>query len=201
MSDIVILGGGGHARVVFDALQNSDYRVVGYTSKEDSCSKKLPIPFLGNDKNLQVNMGVKLALGIGSSWDNSIREKIFNSFKAIGFSFTQVVHPNTIIANNVSFKEGVQVMAGAIIQPFCKVGNNVLINTGVSLDHDCEILDHVHIAPGAVLSGTVCIEAGAFVGLGAKIIKGAVIGEGARIAAGAIVTKDVPEKTIVKGVW
>ena len=91
-------------------------------------------------------------------------------------------------------------MAGSVIQPGSVIGRNVIINTRTSIDHDCEISDHVHVAPGVTLSGKVKIAAGAHIGTGATVIQGINIGANSMIGAGAVVVSDVAGDSKVIGV-
>ena len=91
-------------------------------------------------------------------------------------------------------------MAGVVIQPSSMIGRNAIINTRASVDHDCIIGDHVHIAPGVTLSGAVRVEEGAHVGTGCTVIQGVQIGRNSTIGAGSLVLKDVPARTTVYGV-
>ena len=91
-------------------------------------------------------------------------------------------------------------MAGAVIQPGTRLGVNTIVNTRASIDHDCIIGDHVHIAPGAVLSGEVRVGNCSHIGCGATIVQGVKLGEATVIGAGAVVLKDVPDGTTVVGV-
>jgi UDP-perosamine 4-acetyltransferase len=97
------------------------------------------------------------------------------------------------------FDEGVQVMAGAIVQPGVRVGANSVLNSRSSVDHDCVIGSHVHVAPGAVLCGSVVVGDHAFVGAGATVIQGVHIGAGAVIGAGVVVIRNVAKGAVVYG--
>ncbi len=91
-------------------------------------------------------------------------------------SFETVIHPSAVIAPEVHIDDGVQVMAGAIVQPGSWLGENVIINTGARVDHDCTIDAHAHVAPGVTLSGNVHVGNGAHIGAGATVIQGIKVG-------------------------
>ena len=196
MKPIVILGGGGHARVVIDALRCAGHVIAGVIDPKPDVAKTLPsgITWLGKDLSQVRAAEVQLAIGVGSIdvGAKNPRPNLFNEAKAGGFTILSFRHPSAIVAGDVALGEGAQVMAGAILQSGIRLGVNCIVNTGASLDHDCRIGDHVHIAPGAVLSGTVEVGDGCHLGTGAIVIQNIRIGAGAMIAAGAIITKDVP---------
>jgi UDP-perosamine 4-acetyltransferase len=201
---IVLLGTGGHARVLLDALKVSGRVVKGVTAKDASVLGGVfeGVPVLGTDEELAKHdpTSILLVLGIGSTEPNPSRIAIYQDFKSRGFTFASVIHPSAILSSRVTLAEGIQVMAGAILQPGVSIGCNTIVNTKASIDHDCSISSHVHIAPGCTLSGTVSIGEGTHLGTGASIIQGVKVGRGVLIAAGAVVTKNIPDAARVGGV-
>lgn len=198
---IVVIGAGGHARVVIDALQCAGLDVEGVTGLLP-VPDVLGVPYLGTDDFILARKpeSVRLANGIGSIDAKGTRAEVFERFVALGYEFVRVVHPKAVIARSAHLEQGAQVMAGAVVQPAARLGKNVLVNTRASVDHDCVIGDHVHIAPGATLSGGVVVETGAHIGAGAVILQGRTVGAGAVVGAGAAVHRDVPAGAIVIGV-
>jgi len=87
-----------------------------------------------------------------------------------------------------------------VVQPAVRVGENTILNTRCSVDHDCVIGAHSHIAPGAILCGSVRVGSGTHVGAGAVVIEGLRIGDAVVIGAGAVVIADVPDGATVVGV-
>lgn len=199
---IIILGGGGHAKVLIDALLLQHREVLGYTDKDDGDKMILCVLRLGNDKTILEYDPKKLKLvnGVGSIASTSSRKRLYERFRRKGYHFESVIHPSAMIASDVQLEEGVQIMARAVVQPGCRLGANTILNTGALVDHDCDIGDHVHIAPGAVLSGNVRIGEGVHVGTGAIILQGLDIGIKSVIGAGAVIVKDVPAGVTVVGV-
>lgn len=199
---VLIIGAGGHARVLIEALLRSGTGIVGCVAK--GAPDRLPpsAPFLGDDEAVlkQAPSSVELVNGIGSIKRPDLRREIFLRFKQRNYRFATVVHPSATMASDSVLGEGVQVMAGAVLQPGCRIGDNAIINTGALIDHDCQIGAHVHIAPGAVLSGDVTVGDGAHVGTGAIVIQGILIGADAVVGAGAVVLRDVASGTTVAGV-
>ncbi len=200
---VIILGGGGHGRVVADLLRAMGRTVLGYTDAENAEAKQaaMGVEFLGPDEEvMQTSPGeVLLAVGLGGIGDTGPRQRMFERFKADGYRFATAVHPTAIVAEGVTIGEGSQIMAGAIINPGGRIGVNAVINTGAVIDHDADIGDHVHIATGAVLSGGVKVGSRAHIGTGAAVIQSVTICAGALIAAGATVTGDVAAGKRVAG--
>lgn len=203
MKPIVIIGSGGHARVLVDIAELLGYGIAGFSVPEKQDVNTLwGIPIIGCDEDL-LNFSpqtITLANGLGSVSSLTRRYEVFKKFHERGFSFATLVHPSAIISKNTVLGEGTQVMAGAIIQPGTKIGANSIINTRASVDHDCNIGDHVHIAPGATLSGGVKIADGVHVGCSATIIQGITVGEWSLIGAGSLVIRNVKPRQMVMGV-
>jgi sugar O-acyltransferase (sialic acid O-acetyltransferase NeuD family) len=201
---LVVIGAGGHARVVVEALRSHHTEIIGFVTNDpqDSTGVMRELPCIGTDGDLLAAgpQGTDLVNGIGSTGKSEVRRKLFDRFRKGGFRFATVVHPAATVASDVVLGEGAQVMAGAVLQPGVVIGANAIVNTGALVDHDVRIGEHAHIAPGACLAGGVTIGTAAHVGAGSTVIQNVRVGDGALIAAGAAVTSDVPAATMVAGV-
>jgi UDP-perosamine 4-acetyltransferase len=205
MEKILLIGGGGHVRVLIDLIKKSEqYEIAGILDPQHKVGEKiLGISVLGNDDLLPelFEKGIKNAcIGVGSVKDNSKRKMIYENVKHIGCKVPTLIHPKAIVSDNINISEGVQIMAGAIIQTGSFIGENTIVNTGAIIDHDCSIGKHVHICPGVVISGGCKIGSGVFIGAGATVIHSIKIGKNSIVSASALVINDVDEKAIVKGV-
>lgn len=201
---VIIIGGGGHAKVLIDALIKQNIIILGITETDNNSSNKfiLGIPNIGKDKLITdySPQEVSLVNGVGSISSTKKREEIYTNFKKLGYRFASIVHPSVIIGKDVMLKEGVQLMAGVIIQSGSIIGENTIVNTKASIDHDCIIGSHVHIAPGVTISGGVKIGDNTHVGTGATIIQGLQVGNDSLVAAGAVIVNDIPNNVKVVGV-
>jgi sugar O-acyltransferase (sialic acid O-acetyltransferase NeuD family) len=200
----LILGAGGHAKVVAEILNLEQSKIVGCVDNGAGNSefRILGSPILGGDQVLDnySHDSVLLVNGIGTAIDTELRTQVFKKFKERGYQFYSAVHPSATVGSETSLGEGVQIMAGAVIQPGCRIGDNAVINTRASIDHDCTIESHAHIAPGAVLCGGVHAGEGAFIGAGATVIQGIKLEAGCVIGAGAVVLQNVAKDERVAGV-
>jgi sugar O-acyltransferase (sialic acid O-acetyltransferase NeuD family) len=200
---VIVLGGGGHAKVLIDALHAQSIKVLGFTDVQSN--HKLSIlgsEALGADDVVltYATEHVQLVNGLGSIGAPMARKRLYEQFKKRGYRFANVIHPSAIIGAEVDLAEGIQVMAGAVIQVGCHIGETTMINTRATIDHDCQVGAHVHVAPGVTLSGGVTVENGVHIGTGATVIQGIRIGKNSIIGAGAVVINDVKEGTTVVGV-
>ena len=200
---VIIIGAGGHAKVLYDCLQLLGVEVLGSLDacpppSRHTCS----LPIIGDDSAISAysNDAVELVNGLGSVGDTALRASIYYKFKKLGYGFRQVIHTAAIIASDCILGEGVQVMAGAVLNTGTKIAEDSIINTGAVVDHDCVIGSHVHIAPGAILSGGVQVGDGSHIGTGATVIQGISIGRNALVGAGAVVLRNVPPGAKVVGV-
>lgn len=201
---LVLLGAGGHARVLAALARAVGYPVLGVcdpTLAADGISRWADLDVLGDDSALErlPPDRVALVLGIGQLATGNLRERLYAVWLARGYDFPALVHPSAWIAPGVVLGDGVQVMAGVVIQPGCAIGENSIVNTRVSVDHDCRIGRDVHVAPGATLCGTVTVDDGAFIGAGATVIQGLCIGARAVVGAGVTLVQDLAPMTTVLG--
>ena len=201
---VLIVGGGGHAKVLIEALRLRSVSILGIIDADPAYAgqKILGVPVIGGDeKATEYPLNdVQLVNGVGSIDIPEKRRGLFEKFKSKGFSFATVIHPSAVVASDVELGEGAQIMAGAVIQPGSSIGRNVIINTNASIDHDCQIGDHVHVAPGATLSGGVSVGTKTHIGTGATVIQGIRIGSGSIVGAGALVLKHVSDSVTITGV-
>jgi sugar O-acyltransferase (sialic acid O-acetyltransferase NeuD family) len=199
---LIVIGGGGHAKVLVSTLLMQDRKVLGFVDLKRCLPALLGIGHLGDDGVVFLHPPEQVGLvnGVGSIDSTVLHRTIYEKFLARQYVFETVIHPSAVIAPDVRIEDGVQVMAGAVVQPGSRLGKNVIINTGARVDHDCWIDPHAHIAPGVTLSGDVHIGEGAHVGTGATIIQGVEVGAASIVGAGAVVVDDVPAGVTVVGV-
>lgn len=199
---VILLGRGGHARVVLDAARQAGSSVVGFTAPEADSEELLGAPYLGTDQVLEEYHRGRICLlnGIGLlPGGERVRERLFSRLEGEGYQFTELVHPRATLSSSAEIEAGAQVMMGACVQTRARLGRNCIVNTGATVDHDCQISAHAHIAPGATLTGDVRVGRGAFVGAGATVVQGAEIGEYGVVGAGAVVLDSVAPYATVAG--
>ncbi len=200
---VIIIGAGDHAKVLLDILLEQKVNVIGLTDKsitKGTCIYGVSV--IGDDSEIlkYKTDEIELVNGIGSVGNTSIRQKVFNSLKEKGYVFRSVIHETAILSKRARLGEGVQLLAGAIVNTEAEIGDNTIINTKTSIDHGCIIGKHCHIAPGCVLSGCVTVGNGTHIGTGSSIIQGINIGSNVLVGAGSVVVNDVPDNVTVFGV-
>jgi sugar O-acyltransferase (sialic acid O-acetyltransferase NeuD family) len=196
---VIVLGAGGHAKVVVDLLISLGRTVLAAVELTAPAQARslLDIPVKGGDfvsENDPAN--VELALGIGMPSGQPIeglaaRRAEGARFEACGYSFPALVHGSAVVGADCSIGAGAQIMAGAVLQPSCVIEPFAIVNTRASVDHDCVVGDGSHIGPGTTLGGQVRVGRGTLVGIGATVLQGITIGDQAMIAGGAVVVENV----------
>lgn len=200
MQSILVLGAGGHGKVVADILQCQGYIVLGLL--DDDSTKwgmsQLGLPILSDIEGYRNYPGSGLVMGIGA---NRIRRAIVERLgECVNPLWQPAIHPRATVASSAYIAPGSVVSAGAVINVDVRIDIHTIINTGATVDHDCVIEPYAHVAPGANLAGDVHVCEGALIGVGASVIPGCRIGKWATIGAGAVVVRDVPDNVIAKGV-
>lgn len=197
---LVLLGAGGHAKVVAEAAAASGWSVVGFLDPgREPGERVLGLPVVGSGEDLSDLTGCCDAF-LPAIGDAVIRWREFRRLCAAGLRPATVIHPAAWVSPTARIGGGTVVMAGAVVQAETRIGEAAIVNTRASVDHDCRIGDGVMIAPGATLCGGVTIGDHAFVGAGAIVVPGIVIGRSAFVGAGTTVVADVPENGRIKHV-
>jgi len=191
----ILLGAGGHAKVVMDMANSLGLELHGVCDPrfaDDSCGEWEGINILGTDEYLETvsPRDYWILNGIGFMPGSSIRCSIYERLVNAGYVFPALIHPSAVVSGRAQVNDGAQVMAGCIIQAGTAIGSNSIINTGAKVDHDSHVGAHCHLAPGSMLCGNVNVGDQAFIGAGAIVIQGLNIEGGSVVKAGALVKRD-----------
>lgn len=205
MENIIVLGGGGHAKVVIATINASGkYKVAAVLDPSlQKGSEVLGEKVTGGDAELArfFGRGIKnCVIAVGSVGNVDVRKKLYSKAKKLGFSFPVLIHPRAVVSKYAHLGKGTFVAAGAVVNPGAIVGVCCIINTGAVVEHDCFLGDFAHISPNATLCGNVSVGNGAHVGAGATVIEGLAIGIKALIGAGSLVCGDVGNGWLCYGV-
>jgi sugar O-acyltransferase (sialic acid O-acetyltransferase NeuD family) len=192
---LIVIGAGGHAKVVVETAQASGWSVLG-TADDNAEARVFDLPHLGPPEALQPESGVQCVIAIGS---NETRTRLAERLSG-RLRWAILVHPAAIISSRASLGDGTVVFAGAVIQPGVQIGQQVIINTRASVDHDCHLGNGVHIGPGAVLTGGVNLGNGVFIGAGSVVSPGVTVGEWSTLGAGGVAIRDLEAHQTFVGV-
>jgi sugar O-acyltransferase (sialic acid O-acetyltransferase NeuD family) len=200
--DVVILGAGGHGKVVLDILRAADqHRIVGFIDADASLADTLieGVKVLGGVNLLPKLRQQKIRAAIVAIGDNRVRLSYARLVADAKLELINAIHPRAIISPSAQIQRNTVIAAGATVCAQAVLGESVIANTGCIVEHECVIGDGAHICPGAVLAGRVRIGAGVMVGLGARVLPCLNVGDYALVGAGATVTRDVPPSSTVIG--
>lgn len=202
---IVVIGGGGHAAAVIDALLTAGHEIVGVLDSNLPTGYRVlgDVCVLGNDDMLGIKLKpnlLRVALGIGPQPKSYQVKKIVQNIRKLGFIFAPVCHASAVVSPYCDLSSTSQILAGAIIQPQVSIGDFSVVNTRASLDHGVKIGARVHVAPGVVVCGEVVIKDDAYIGAGSILFPRVQVGARSVVGAGSIVRSDVLADEVVYGV-
>ena len=193
---LLLLGGGGHCRSVADSLladgRYDEIGIVDYDPEVDVAG----LPVVGNDEDLPALYAdgwEEAFVAVGSVGNVSLRRKLFEKIKAVGFKIPRVADPTAVIARDALIAEGAYVGKNAVINAKAQVESFAIINSGAIVEHDVFIDAFTHVSPGATICGETKIGWNTHIGAGAVIKQGISIGSNVIIGAGSIVLKDIPD--------
>lgn len=203
---VIVIGAGGHARVVADALLCAGVNVLGFTDADASLwgHALLGLPVLGSDAVLAHHdpRTVALANGLGmiDARSATLRRRVQEKLASNGWTFTGVRHPSAIVSPRAQLSFDSQVLAGAVVQTGASIGAGTIINTRAVIEHDVTLGDWSHVAPGAVVCGDVQIGDSTHVGAGATVRQSLHVGSRCLIGLGAAVVSNQIDGACTVGV-
>ncbi|NLS13558.1 acetyltransferase [Vibrio sp. SM6] len=211
---IVLIGGGGHAAVLADLLLRQGETIAAVIAPDEIAERGVfaQLLQLGTAHHRQDSdvaqfapESVYLVNGLGMMPKSSFRKRLNQTFLAKGYQFASVIAKSAEISPFATLEDGVQILAGAIVQAGVHIGAHSIVNTAALVEHDCELGQYNHLAPRATLCGQVCAGDDVYIGAGATLIQCLSLGTGAIVGAGALLTRDLaageiayPARAIIK---
>ena len=191
MTDVVIVGFGGHALSVVDSMKRtSQFNIIGSTDRKQT-QYEVQFPYLGTDdvlESLYKDACVKCAiLGIGYMGKGTIRQEIYEKLKMIGYEFPVIIDPAAIVSESAVVEEGCFVGKHSVINANAHVGKMCIINTGAIVEHECKVGDFSHVAVGATLCGQVNVGKACLIGANATLIQCRKIQDNEIVPAGVVI--------------
>lgn len=200
MKEILIIGAGGHAKVVLEAIIEGGWaRAVGFVAPLGSQSRLYDLPVYSGASEMEVikNIGIQnIVVALG---DNTKRLQIARALSKSGCEFPAIIHPRAYISRSASISRGAVILQNASVGTHAKIGSFVIINSGAIVEHDNEIRSGAHVAPGCALAGQVYVGEKALIGVGSSIKPGVRIGRKVIVGAGTAVVRNIPNSQIVVG--
>lgn len=195
--DIIIIGAGGHAKVIVDIIEESnEFKIKGFLD-----DNKIGIGYKGHlilDRISNAckynNENTYFVIAIG---DNNIRKEISETFDTL--KYATIIHKSAIVSDSCKIGEGSVVFSRSIINADSVIKKHVIINTGAIVEHDCVIYDYCHISPGSVICGGNIIYENVQIGSNSVVIPNKVINKNSIIGAGSTVIKNIEEDSVSVG--
>lgn len=197
---IIILGTGGHGKVVKELAESCGYEVIGFVGDNKPVGAKiLDKEVLCRIQDIESLKGEtnKVAVAVVA---NTVREKRAKEITEKGFETPSLIHPSCIFSESADLGKGTVIMGGTVVNAEAYVGDFCIVNTGATVDHDCRIGDFCHISPGANLGGEVTIRDYTWVGVGAAVRECITIGRHVMIGGSAFVACDIEDNVTAIGV-
>jgi sugar O-acyltransferase (sialic acid O-acetyltransferase NeuD family) len=203
MTNLIVVGGGGHAKVIISLVRKlPGYRLLGYTDA-DSRGPILGAPYLGDDHVLpgilQEQGTCAAALGVGAVEATEKRATLAKRIEALGFELATLISPRAVVNQGVDVGRGTVILDGAVVNAGTRMGLCCILNSNCTVEHDCDLGQFVHVAPAATLSGGVRVGSYSLIGTGANVVQYISIGDHCLIGAGATVVSDIAEAGVYVG--
>ncbi len=186
---LLIVGAGGHAKVVCDLAKNYYKTIV--IADDNAKGELLGCSIIGNLEQVKKGEKCDFIVAVGS---NEVRERIFTELLEYGFTPISLIHPTAVIGEGVEIGVGSVVFAGAVINACAKIGVGCIVNTMASVDHDCEVGQFSHLAVASHFAGTVKCGKNCFFGTNSAVINNINICDSVIVGASATVVKDIVEQ-------
>jgi sugar O-acyltransferase (sialic acid O-acetyltransferase NeuD family) len=204
MSSLVIVGAGGHGKVVVDIIRAAGrYEPVGFLDADPALAgtRVGGLPVFGAFNLLpKLRQQHRVSRAIVAIGDNRARYRYAGLLKAEGLELVNAIHPTAFVSPTAVLGTNVVVAPHATVVTEAHVGDSAIINTTAVVDHECDVGTAAHVCPAVALAGRVRVGEFAFVGIGAKVIQCRAVGAHAVIGAGAVVIEDVPDHATAVGV-
>lgn len=194
---LVIIGAGGHGKVVADIAKLKGYKDIVFLDDNSEKKECGLYPIVGTTQDIEKYYNAHFIVGIGN---NKVRRKLTSFLLEKQYDVTTLIHPSAVIDETVQIGHGTVIMANVVINADTTIGHGCIINTASSVDHDCCIQDYVHICPGVHIAGTVHIGDNTWIGIGSSVINNIYIVNDCMLGAGCVVVKDLLESGTYIGV-
>jgi len=156
LKKIVIFGTSIFAEVAsFYFKHDSQFEIVAYTVNREhmTCKEFDGCPVIPFEEITEKYPPEKFDMFV------QIRAKTFSEAKSKGYKLISYVNSKVTKWKELNIGENCFIFENVVIQPFVKIGNNVIIWSGDHIGHHTTIEDHCFITSHVVISGNVNVGA------------------------------------------
>jgi sugar O-acyltransferase (sialic acid O-acetyltransferase NeuD family) len=202
MNDIIVIGGGGHAKSCIDIIEkNNNFKIAGIIEKPNFKNESvLGYEVLGDDSDLEklIKFYKYAFIGIGQISDHLPRLKMYKKLTSIGYNLPKIISKDCLISKHAKVGEGSIVMNGSLINVNAEIGENCIINSKSLIEHDAKINNNCHISTGCIINGNVTVEPNTFIGSNTVVRESLTIGKNSVISFGSKVGSNLKANSFFK---
>ena len=201
---LILVGDSAFAEVAFEYFtHDSPYEVVAFAVERAFLKRTelfdRPVVAIEDVSNVYSPADHDFYAAIVYTQLNRLRTRLLTRMKALGYRPASYVSPRAFVWRNVEIGEHAFIFENNVVQPFVKLGNNVVLWSGNHIGHHSLIVANCFISSHVVVSGFCDVGENCFLGVNAAIGNNVTIGPDCLIGAGAVVTKNVATDKIIKG--
>lgn len=203
MRDLILIGGGEHARVVIEAARSvpERWRVLGFLDPSpcEETATRMNAPHIGDDDDFSRYPDAAIVLGVGVRGLDTRRQNIVAKTGVPLARWAIIIHQNALVSPTAQIGAGSVILAGAVINTGARIGSHCIVNTQACVEHDAELGDFVHAAPGSIVGGGATVGTGSYLGMGSLVRDHVTLGNGCLVGMGAVVTKSCEAAGVLFG--
>jgi len=201
MSQVIIFGNGLVASLAhFYLTHDSEHEVVAFTVDRthvgDATLFDLPVVPFDEVVERYPPDQFRMFVAVGYGRMNKFRQERYEQSKALGYELISYVSSKASTWPGAMIGDNCFIMENNVIQPFTRIGNDVIMWSGSHVAHESTIRDHCFISSHVVVSGMVTIEENCFIGVNATIRDQVTIARECVIGAGVVVRKSTQEREV-----
>ncbi len=198
---LIIIGDSAFAQIAYEYFtHDSIYEVVAFSVEKDFLKKEemfeRPVVPFEELEYLYEPTKYKAFVAIAYTQLNRLRARLYREAKKKGYTIVSYVSSKAFVWRNVKIGENCFVFEDNTIQPFVKIGNNVIMWSGNHIGHHSIIRDHSFISSHVVVSGFCEIGEYCFIGVNSTIGNNIRIAKDCLIGAGSVILRDTEEGRI-----
>ncbi len=201
---LVLFGESAFGEIAYEYFSvDSEYEVVAFTVSKAFLKEttKFGLPVVAFEEVEQAYPPATHEMHIALVYNqlNRVRSRFYREAKAKGYTLANFVSPRAFVWRNVTMGDNVFIFEDNTIQPFVKLGSNLVLWSGNHIGHHSTLRDHSFISSQVVISGFCDIGPSCFLGVNATVGNNVTIGADCLVGSGAMVVKDIPAGSLLKG--